>query len=112
MVYGGTFTQVSDKKAKTHIAYLKDENKLDEFYMNLKPVEYKWKNNGHRTHLGFYAQDIAENAKNTIGDLSMYQARQIEVDEKGRDIEKPYRAGIEDKDLKWELVYEYSSSGI
>nr|DAN05791.1 MAG TPA: endosialidase chaperone [Caudoviricetes sp.] len=106
VVYGGTFTQVSDKKAKTHIAYLKDENKLDEFYMNLKPVEYKWKDNGHRTHLGFYAQDIAENAKNTIGDLSMYQARQIEVDEKGRDIEKPYRAGIEDKDLKWTLSYD------
>ena len=106
VVYSGAFTQVSDKKAKTHIAYLKDENKLDEFYMNLKPVEYKWKDNGHRTHLGFYAQDIAENAKNTIGDLSMYQARQIEVDEKGRDIEKPYRAGIEDKDLKWTLSYD------
>lgn len=106
VVYGGVFTQVSDKKAKTHIAYLKDENKLDEFYMNLKPVEYKWKDNGHRTHLGFYAQDIAENAKNTIGDLSMYQARQIDVDEKGRDIEKPYREGIEDKDLKWTLSYD------
>lgn len=105
-VYYGSLSQVSDKKAKTHIAYLKDENKLDEFYMNLKPVEYKWKDNGHRTHLGFYAQDIAENAKNTIGDLSMYQARQIEVDEKGRDIEKPYRADIEDKDLKWTLSYD------
>lgn len=106
VVYGGVFTQVSDKKEKTHIAYLKDENKLDEFYMNLKPVEYKWKDNGHRTHLGFYAQDIAENAKNTIGDLSMYQARQIEVDEKGRDIEKPYSADIAEKDLKWTLSYD------
>lgn len=105
-IYYGALSQVSDKKAKTHIAYLKDENKLDEFYMNLKPVEYKWKDNGHRTHLGFYAQDIAENAKNTIGDLSMYQARQVEVDEKGRDIEKPYSVDIAEKDLKWTLSYD------
>lgn len=105
-IYYGTLSQVSDKKEKTHIAYLKDENKLDEFYMNLKPVEYKWKNDGHRTHLGFYAQDIAENAKNTIGDLSMYQARQIELDEKGKEIEKPYSADIADEDLKWTLSYD------
>lgn len=105
-IYYVSLSQVSDKKEKTHIAYLKDENKLDEFYMNLKPVEYKWKDNGHRTHLGFYAQDIAENAKNTIGDLSMYQARQVEIDEKGRDIEKPYSADIAEKDLRWTLSYD------
>lgn len=102
----GSLSQVSDKKAKTHIAYLKDENKLDEFYMNLKPVEYKWKDNGHRTHLGFYAQDIAENAKNTIGDISMYQAIQLAKDKNGKEIEKPYSPDVEDKDLKWTLSYD------
>ena len=105
-VYYGSLSQVSDKKAKTHIAYLKDENKLDEFYMNLKPVEYKWKDNGHRTHLGFYAQDIAENAKNTIGDISMYQAIQLAKDKNGKEIEKPYSPDVEDKDLKWTLSYD------
>lgn len=106
VVYGGTFTQVSDRKEKTHIAYLKDVNNLSEFYMNLQPVEYKWKNNGIRTHLGFYAQDVAENANNTIGDLAMYQARQVEVDKKGNDIEKPYNADIADEKLRWTLSYD------
>lgn len=100
------YLQTSDKKAKTHIAYLKDENKLDEFYMNLKPVEYKWKNDGHRTHLGFYAQDIAKNANNTIGDLAMYQAIQLAKDKNGKEIEKPYSPDVEDKDLKWTLSYD------
>lgn len=100
------YLSTSDKKAKTHIAYLKDENKLDEFYMNLKPVEYKWKNDGHRTHLGFYAQDIAKNANNTIGDLAMYQAIQLAKDENGKEIEKPYSPDVEDKDLKWTLSYD------
>lgn len=100
------YLRTSDKKAKTHIAYLKDENKLDEFYMNLKPVEYKWKNDGHRTHLGFYAQDIAKNANNTIGDLAMYQAIQLAKDKNGKEIEKPYSPDVEDKDLKWTLSYD------
>lgn len=100
------YLRTSDKKAKTHIAYLKDENKLGEFYMNLKPVEYKWKNDGHRTHLGFYAQDIAKNANNTIGDLAMYQAIQLAKDEKGKEIEKPYSPDVDDKDLKWTLSYD------
>lgn len=101
-----TYLTTSDKKEKSHIAYLKDDNQLEDFYMNLKPVEYKWKNNGYRTHLGFYAQDIAENANSTIGDLAMFQAVQIDKNENGNEIEKPYDKNVDDEDLKWALNYD------
>lgn len=105
VVYTNRLEQTSDKKLKSHIAYLSENNKLKDFYMNLKPAEYKWRENGHRVHLGFYAQDIAENANKTIGDLSLYQAVQVLKDENGKIIEKPYNKNIDDKDLRWTLSY-------
>ena len=61
----------SDKKKKTHIKYLSEDNKIKDFIMSLQPVEYKWKDNGKRTHLGFYAQDVQQEALSTIGDTGL-----------------------------------------
>lgn len=98
------YLTTSDKKEKEHIRYLEDDDNFKEFFMGLKPVEYKWKKNGHRTHLGFYAQDIAKNTKETMGDLAIYQAVHI-VNKNGRTIERPFDERVNDEDLKWTLNY-------
>lgn len=54
----------SDKKEKTHIRYLEDDDRIESFVMGLKPAEYGRKDDTLETcHFGFYAQDVYENAK-------------------------------------------------
>lgn len=54
----------SDKKEKTHIRYLEDDDRIESFVMGLKPVEYGRKDDSLETcHFGFYAQEVYENAK-------------------------------------------------
>lgn len=54
----------SDKKEKTHIRYLEDDDRIESFVMGLKPVEYGRKDDTLETcHFGFYAQEVYENAK-------------------------------------------------
>ena len=54
----------SDKKEKTHIRYLEDDDRIESFVMGLKPAEYGRKDDSLETcHFGFYAQDVYENAK-------------------------------------------------
>lgn len=96
----------SDKKEKTHIKYLSEDNKIKDFIMSLQPVEYKWKNNGKRTHLGFYAQDVQQEALSTIGDTSLYVAAHYDKDDNGEIIDTGYTSDTSDEDLSWGLRYQ------
>lgn len=96
----------SDKKKKTHIKYLSEDNKIKDFIMSLQPVEYKWKDNGERTHLGFYAQDVQQEALSTIGDTGLYCAAHYEKDNNGEPIDIGYTPDIPDKELSWGLRYD------
>lgn len=95
----------SDKKEKTHIKYLSEDNKIKDFIMSLRPVEYKWKNNGERTHLGFYAQDVQQEALSTIGDTSLYCAAHYDKDDNGEPIDIGYTPDTPDEELSWGLRY-------
>ena len=95
----------SDKKEKTHIKYLSEDNKVKDFIMSLQPVEYKWKDNGKRTHLGFYAQDVQQEALSTIGDTGLYCAAHYEKDDNGETIDVGYTSDTPDEELSWGLRY-------
>ena len=95
----------SDKKEKTHIKYLSEDNKIKDFIMSLQPVEYKWKDNGERTHLGFYAQDVQQEALSTIGDTGLYCAAHYEKDDNGEPIDVGYAPDTPDEELSWGLRY-------
>lgn len=95
----------SDKKEKEHIKYLSEDNKIKDFIMSLQPVEYKWKDNGKRTHLGFYAQDVQQEALSTIGDTGLYCAAHYDKDDNGEPIDIGYAPDIPDEELSWGLRY-------
>ena len=95
----------SDKKEKEHIKYLSEDNKIKDFIMSLQPVEYKWKDNGERTHLGFYAQDVQQEALSTIGDTGLYCAAHYEKDDNGEPIDVGYTPDTPDEELSWGLRY-------
>ena len=95
----------SDKKEKTHIKYLSEDNKIKDFIMSLQPVEYKWKDNGKRTHLGFYAQDVQQESLSTIGDTALYCAAHYEKDKNGEPIDAGYTSDTPDEELSWGLRY-------
>jgi hypothetical protein len=95
----------SDKKEKTHIKYLSEDNKIKDFIMSLQPVEYKWKDNGERTHLGFYAQDVQQESLSTIGDTGLYCAAHYEKDDNGEPIDIGYTSDTPDEELSWGLRY-------
>lgn len=95
----------SDKKEKTHIKYLSEDNKIKDFIMSLQPVEYKWKDNGERTHLGFYAQDVQQEALSTIGDTGLYCAAHYEKDDNGEPTDTGYTSDTPDEELSWGLRY-------
>ena len=95
----------SDKKEKEHIKYLSEDNKIKDFIMSLQPVEYKWKDNGERTHLGFYAQDVQQESLSTIGDTGLYCAAHYEKDSNGESIDIGYTSDTPDEELSWGLRY-------
>ena len=95
----------SDKKEKTHIKYLSEDNKVKDFIMSLQPVEYKWKDNGKRTHLGFYAQDVQQESLSTIGDTALYCAAHYEKDDNRESIDIGYTSDTPDEELSWGLRY-------
>lgn len=95
----------SDKKEKIHIKYLSEDNKIKDFIMSLRPVEYKWKDNGERTHLGFYAQDVQQEALSTIGDTGLYCAAHYDKDDNGEPIDVGYTPDTPDEELSWGLRY-------
>lgn len=55
---GGSLT--SDKRLKEQV---QGEVPGMSFVEKMKPVQYRWKKNGKRTHFGFYAQDLHEELK-------------------------------------------------
>lgn len=57
-VIAGTLTQSSDKRLKTHIAYLDDD--AVEFIRGLKPAHFT---KDEKDHVGFYAQDVEKEDK-------------------------------------------------
>ena len=63
----------SDKRLKKNIKSLDD--KFNDFFDELKPVSFKWKNTkikqDEKTHIGFVAQDIQEAEKNNDLDTGM-----------------------------------------
>ena len=95
----------SDKRKKTHIKYLSEDDKIKDFIMSLQPVEYKWKDNGKRTHLGFYAQDVQQEALSTIGDTGLYCAAHYDKDDNGESIDVGYTPDTPDEELSWGLRY-------
>ena len=95
----------SDKKEKEHIKYLSEDNKVKDFIMSLQPVEYKWKDDGKRTHLGFYAQDVQQEALSTIGDTGLYCAAHYEKDKNGEPTDVGYTSDTPDEELSWGLRY-------
>lgn len=95
----------SDKKLKDHIEYLEDDEHLYDFFIGLKPVMYTLKDgDNNRRHMGLYAQDVAEVAKDTIGDLSVYEA----AGTKNQDTAAGdyYSENIPEENLNWSLKYE------
>lgn len=70
----GSWTS-SDRKVKTHIEYLEDDDNVEEFIMSLKPVEYGRKDETESIkHFGFYAQDVFQSAKVFDGRTSFANA--------------------------------------
>lgn len=66
----------------------------------MQPVTYKLKDGTGRTHMGLIAQDVAEAAKNTVGDIAACKAAVIDGDE-----EKYFDAKATDDELMWSLNY-------
>ena len=97
-----TLVSSSDKKIKNHISYLANDEKIEDFIMSLKPVSYTLKNGqSGRKHLGFYAQDVRDGAKKTIGDVGVYLASTLDMD----DFEN-YNDDIPDEEISWGLRYD------
>lgn len=100
--------QTSDKKEKKHIQFLsEDSNNLKDFFMSLKPTKYKWKDNEEspKVHFGFYAQDVFESAKDTLGDTNITSA--VLKDEKEYDGELSIEEieSTDDEKIKWNITY-------
>lgn len=94
-----TYTS-SDRKLKQDIESLTDG--YVDFVMALDPVSYTFKSSdGGRRVLGFVAQDVAETAKRTVGDLAMFAA---DVVNDGKVVSK-YVDGTPDENLRWSLNY-------
>ena len=116
-VFCTTLTEGSDKKLKNHIKYLSEESHLRDFLEELKPAMYTLKDGeGHRTHMGLYAQDVSETANHTIGDIAAVKAAVIHEFEKqnfetgelqterNEDYYRP-SDNIPDEQLSWTLSY-------
>lgn len=70
---GRAGTAYSDRNLKKNIKSL--DERFNDFFDDLKPVSFKWKNNKYKTddkeHMGFIAQDIQEAEKNNDLDLDI-----------------------------------------
>lgn len=72
--FQGTVATGSDRKLKKDIVSIKDDSRYIDFIMSLDPVSFKRVDgDSGRTHLGFIAQDVAEETKK-IGNLSIASA--------------------------------------
>ena len=101
-VYCHSTNTDSDRKIKNVTG---DIDYAYEFIMNLKPVEYFYKDaKNNRLHMGFIAQDVAKIGKKLNKDLSIYAAEYITNNDKDSGAE--YHGEIvDDKLLSWGLQY-------
>lgn len=104
--YGGP----SDKKLKNHIKDLTIDKTFLKFFMNIKPVEFTYKNKdiyGNRKHIGLYAQELFQNEEDTIGDFVSCEAisnqKNLLKDKENRI--KILNNKIPDEDIEWSLDY-------
>ena len=92
----------SDRKLKDNIKSFNDDSVVD-FIMGLKPCSFELKDSdGKRPRMGFIAQEVAEIAKSTLGDLSLYEA--VVVNDDGTT--SYYDETAPDEKLSWGLKYE------
>jgi hypothetical protein len=110
--YKGNFkkgtVQTSDKKEKTHIQFLsEDKDNLKDFFMSLKPTKYKWKDNEEtpKVHFGFYAQDVFESAKDTLGDTNITSAVLKDEKEYNGELSIEEIESTDDEKIKWNMAY-------
>lgn len=116
-VFCTTLSEGSDKKLKNHIKYLSEESHLRDFLNELKPAMYTLKDGeGHRTHMGLYAQDVSNTANHTIGDIAAVKAAVIqEIEKQNSETGEPEvertegyytpDSDISDDQLSWTLSY-------
>ena len=104
------YGQPSDKKLKNHIKNLIIDKTFLDFFMNIKPVEFTYKNKdiyGNRKHIGLYAQDLFQNEENTIGDFVSCEAisnqKNLLKDKENRI--KILNNKIPDENIDWSLDY-------
>lgn len=99
-VYAGNGVNTgSDRKLKKDIADF-NTDQARAFINALQPVTYKLKDGTGRTHMGLIAQDVAEAAKNTVGDIAACKAAVVDGDE-----EKYFDTKATDNELMWSLNY-------
>jgi hypothetical protein len=93
----------SDRKKKKDFVPIGADFDAKSFLMALKPTAYKFKDGSERTHMGFIAQDVAEAAKETVGDVAAYIAhrKDIKNDDENRAFEN-----ISDENKEWYLDYQ------
>lgn len=78
-------TLTSDKNLKTSIKYI--PHSIKNFFMNLKPVSYKWKDKtvDDKIHYGFIAQDVENaycNEYNNADDIGMIDKTMLDEPDK------------------------------
>lgn len=99
--------QKSDKKEKNHIQFLSENyDNLKEFFMSLKPTEYRWKKgkDTNKIHFGFYAQDVFDSSKDIFENADFTSA--ILKDEEGHDELTPEEIeSTNDEKIKWSMNY-------
>lgn len=92
----------SDRKVKENINAF-DEKNVKDFIMGLKPCTYVLKDSdGKRTRMGFIAQEVADVANSTLGDLALFTA----VVNNDDGTTSYYDSTVPDDKLSWGLYYE------
>ena len=92
----------SDRKVKENINAF-DEKNVKDFIMGLKPCTYVLKDSdGKRTRMGFIAQEVADVAHSTLGDLALFSAV-VKNDDGSTGY---YDPTVSDDKLSWGLYYE------
>ena len=99
--------QASDKKEKNHIQFLSENyDNLKEFFMSLKPTEYRWKKgkDTNKVHFGFYAQDVFNSSKDIFENADFTSA--ILKDREGHGELTPEEIeSTNDEKIKWNMNY-------
>lgn len=102
-LYVDKTSTTSDAKLKTPIKLIDGDIAL-KFINGLIPREYYLNNSENkRHHMGFYAQEVSQLAKNlNLGDMAIYEAI---VSKDGDETEYYYDPNVDDEHLHWSLNY-------